>query len=39
MAGDQLSYWTGWQEGAVLAAWEAIRSIDQHNRATSTRRL
>ncbi len=38
IAGDQLSYWSGWQEGAVLSAWEAVKSIDRQNRAGATRR-
>jgi monoamine oxidase len=27
MAGDQITYWSGWQEGAVISAWEAVKSI------------
>ncbi|AOY79889.1 flavin monoamine oxidase family protein [Moorena producens JHB] len=26
-AGEHMSYWTGWQEGAVLSAHEAVRGI------------
>jgi monoamine oxidase len=29
MAGDQVTFWTGWQEGAILSAWEAAKSIDR----------
>jgi monoamine oxidase len=29
MAGDQITWWTGWQEGAVLSAHEAVKSIHQ----------
>jgi monoamine oxidase len=29
MAGDQITYWSGWQEGAVISALEAVRSIDR----------
>jgi monoamine oxidase len=28
MAGDQITFWSGWQEGAILSAWEAVKSID-----------
>jgi monoamine oxidase len=28
-AGDQVTFLTGWQEGAVLAAWEAVKEIDR----------
>ena len=29
MAGDQLTFWSGWQEGAIFSAWEAVKSIDR----------
>jgi monoamine oxidase len=29
MAGDQLTFWSGWQEGALISAWEAVRAIDR----------
>jgi monoamine oxidase len=32
MAGDQITYWSGWQEGAILAAWHAVTAIDRHGR-------
>jgi monoamine oxidase len=32
MAGDQITYWSGWQEGAILAAWHAVTAIDRHAR-------
>jgi monoamine oxidase len=28
MAGDQVTFWSGWQEGAIMSAWEAVKSID-----------
>ena len=37
MAGDQITYWSGWQEGAVISAWEAVKSIDRQTRPTSAR--
>lgn len=33
MAGDQLTYWSGWQEGALLSALAAVASIDRMTRA------
>jgi monoamine oxidase len=33
MAGDQITYWSGWQEGAVVAAWHAVQAIDRQVRA------
>ena len=36
-AGDQVTFWSGWQEGAVIAAWEAVKSIDQQNNPTTRR--
>jgi monoamine oxidase len=36
-AGDQVTFWTGWQEGAVIAAHMAVQSIDQQNNPTSRR--
>lgn len=32
MAGDQLTYWSGWQEGALLSAFEAVKAIDRATR-------
>jgi monoamine oxidase len=32
MAGDQLTFWSGWQEGALISAWEAVKSIDRQAR-------
>jgi monoamine oxidase len=32
MAGDQITWWTGWQEGAILAAHAAVRSIHAQTR-------
>ena len=30
IAGDQVTFWSGWQEGAVLSAWDAVTAIDRH---------
>ena len=38
MAGDQLTYWSGWQEGAMMSALAAVGSIDRLARAAATRR-
>ena len=32
MAGDQLTFWSGWQEGAIISAWVAVKSIDRQAR-------
>jgi monoamine oxidase len=37
MAGDQITWWSGWQEGAVISAWEAVKSIDRQTHPTATR--
>jgi monoamine oxidase len=29
MAGDQITFWSGWQEGALISAWEAVKAIDR----------
>jgi monoamine oxidase len=29
MAGDQITYWSGWQEGAVLSSLAAVQAIDR----------
>jgi monoamine oxidase len=34
MAGDQLTYLSGWQEGAILTALEAVKSIDRQTHPT-----
>lgn len=34
MAGCQLTFWSGWQEGALISAWEAVKSIDRQTRPT-----
>ena len=34
MAGDQVTFWSGWQEGAIISAWEAVKAIDRHANAT-----
>ena len=34
LAGDQVTYWSGWQEGAILSAHEAVRWIDRQTRPT-----
>jgi monoamine oxidase len=28
-AGDQITFWSGWQEGAIISALEAVKSIDR----------
>jgi monoamine oxidase len=33
MAGDQLTYWSGWQEGALISAQAAVASIDRMAKA------
>jgi monoamine oxidase len=38
MAGDQITWWSGWQEGAVISALEAVKSIDRQAHPTATRR-
>ena len=30
IAGDQVTFWSGWQEGAVLSALDAVKAIDRH---------
>ena len=37
-AGDQITFWSGWQEGAIISAWEAIKSIDRQTNPTANRR-
>ena len=37
MAGDQLTYWSGWQEGALLSAQAAVTSIDRMAKAETKR--
>jgi monoamine oxidase len=32
VAGDHISFWSGWQEGAVQAAWHAVAAIDKQVR-------
>lgn len=32
MAGCQLTYWSGWQEGALISALQAVKSIDRQTR-------
>jgi len=38
MAGDQLTYWSGWQEGAIISAFAAVKAIDRQVNPTATRR-
>jgi monoamine oxidase len=38
MAGDQLTYWSGWQEGAILSALAAVAWVDQQPRAARSKR-
>ena len=37
MAGDQITWWSGWQEGAIISAWEAVKSIDRVTRPATAR--
>jgi monoamine oxidase len=37
LIGDQMSYLTGWQEGAIASAWHALSDIDRRERTTSPR--
>jgi monoamine oxidase len=37
MAGDQLTYWSGWQEGALISAHAAVASIDRMTKAAANR--
>lgn len=34
-AGDQITFFSGWQEGALIAAREAVKSIDKLNNPTN----
>ena len=36
-AGDQITFWSGWQEGAIISAWEAVKSIDRQTNPTANR--
>ena len=36
-AGDQITYWSGWQEGAIISAWEAVRSIVRQAQPTGNK--
>ena len=36
-AGDQITFWSGWQEGAIISAWEAVKSIDRQTNPTAKR--
>lgn len=38
IAGDQVTYYSGWQEGAIISAWDAVRAIDRQVNPTATRR-
>src|SRR5262245_328806 len=35
--GDQITFWSGWQEGAIISAWEAVKSIDRQTNPTAKR--
>ena len=37
MAGDQITFWSGWQEGALISALEAVKSIDRQVNSAATR--
>ena len=30
IAGDQVTFWSGWQEGAIISACDAVNAIDRH---------
>lgn len=38
MAGDQVTYWSGWQEGALISALAAVKWIDRQTNPAATRR-
>jgi monoamine oxidase len=38
MAGDQITYWSAWQEGAIISAFAAVSAIDRQANPTATRR-
>ena len=37
MVGDQITWWTGWQEGAVISALDAVKAIDRQTNPTANR--
>jgi monoamine oxidase len=37
MAGDQITWWSGWQEGAIISAWEAVKSIARQTQPANAR--
>jgi len=37
IAGDQVTFWSGWQEGAVISAWDAVKAIDRHANSAGRR--
>lgn len=37
LAGDWLSFWSGWQEGAVRSAWYAVKQLVGHATAVHTK--
>jgi monoamine oxidase len=37
VAGDQVTDYAGWQEGAIISAWDAVRSIDRQVNPTARR--
>jgi monoamine oxidase len=37
MAGDQLTFWSGWQEGALLSALAAVQAIDRQAQGATRR--
>src|SRR5262249_10217726 len=38
LAGDQITHWSSWQEGALISAWDAVRAIDRQVNPTANRR-
>jgi monoamine oxidase len=37
VAGDQITNLSGWQEGAIISAWDAVKSIDRQVNPTANR--
>ena len=37
IAGDQMTFLSGWLEGALLTAWEAVKAIDRQTNPTANR--
>jgi monoamine oxidase len=37
IAGDQVTSYSGWQEGALMSAWDVVKSIDRLANPTANR--